>query len=132
MPIPKIVFQTWKTRDIVPELKQHLSEMMAINPEYKFEMFDDEDIDNFVIKKYRDEPDIVECYQRLNIMVAKTDFWRYLFMYKHGGIYLDMDSGITRSLNELIREEDSAIITMESNPSNFVQWCMMFEAGHPI
>ena len=43
-----------------------------------------------------------------------------------------MDSSINRPLDELINEGDDAIITAEGNPDLFVQWALMFKAGHPI
>jgi mannosyltransferase OCH1-like enzyme len=64
--------------------------------------------------------------------VAKADFWRYLVLYKYGGVYLDMDSSILRPLSELICEDDSAFITAEGNPDIYVQWGMIYSKGHPI
>ena len=32
----------------------------------------------------------------------------------------------------LIKEEDSAIITVEGNPGLYVQWGLMFSKNHPI
>ena len=57
-------------------------------------------MDNFVNQHFIGE--ISELYNKLNIIVAKVDFWRYLVLYKYGGIYLDMDSSIDKPLNELI------------------------------
>lgn len=130
MPISKYVFQSWKTRDLPEELLQHRNSMISLNPDYSYELYTDEDMDFFVNKFYSGI--IADCYNSINITVAKVDFWRYLVLYKFGGIYVDMDSEIARPLNDLIRPDDKAIISMEGNPYFFVQWCMMFEAGHPI
>lgn len=130
MPISKYVFQSWKTRDLPQKMIEHRNAMISLNPSYIYELYIDEDMDRFVDMYYSGI--IAECYHKLNIIVSKVDFWRYLVLYKFGGIYLDMDSEIARPLDSLIRETDKAIITMEGNPYFFVQWCMMFEAGHPI
>lgn len=130
MPISKYVFQSWKTRNLPPELMRHRAEMIALNPDYQYELYTDDEMNQFVQQNYSGI--IADCYNRLNIMVARVDFWRYLVLYKFGGIYLDMDSEIARPLGDLIQPDDRAIITMEGNPYFFVQWCMMFEAGHPI
>jgi len=76
--------------------------------------------------------DISECYNKLNIITAKSDFWRYLVLYKLGGIYLDIDSCINGPLSHIITDDDSAVITAENNPGCFVQWMMCFQSGHPI
>lgn len=100
------------------------------NPDYLYHLYDDDDMDNFVNHHYNGE--IAECYNKLNIIVAKVDFWRYLVLYKYGGIYLDMDSTIENPLDELIRSYDEAIITAEGNPNLYVQWALIFSKGHPI
>jgi mannosyltransferase OCH1-like enzyme len=87
-------------------------------------------MDDFVNKTYPGP--IADCYNRLQIMVAKADFWRYLVLYKYGGIYLDMDSSILRPLSGWIQAEDEAIITVEGNPDVFVQWALVFRKGHPV
>ena len=38
----------------------------------------------------------------MNHIVAKADIWRYTILLDKGGIYLDIDSEITGSLNSLV------------------------------
>ena len=130
MTIPKKIYQSWYTRDLPKEVNNKINRMLTLNPSYSHEIFTDEEMDDFVNKYYPGE--IAECYNKLNIIVAKVDFWRYLILYKYGGIYLDMDSEITRSLDEFIRDDDEAIITSEGHPPCFVQWGLIFNKGHPI
>lgn len=128
--IEKNVFQTWHTRDLPVKIQKRIDIWRKLNPDYKYHLFLDAEIDAFVHDHFPGA--ISEAYDRLNIIVAKTDFWRYLVLYKYGGVYLDIDSCINRPLNTLIRETDEAIITAEKNPSMFVQWCLIFKSGHPI
>jgi mannosyltransferase OCH1-like enzyme len=87
-------------------------------------------MDNFVNEHFNGE--IAEYYNKLNIIVAKVDLWRYLVLYKYGGIYLDMDSSIEKPLSELIKNDDEAIITAEGNPYFYVQWALIFSKEHII
>lgn len=87
-------------------------------------------MDSFVNENYPGE--IADCYNKLNIIVAKVDFWRYLVLYKYGGVYLDIDSSIDYPLRNLIRDNDEAIITAETNPELYVQWALIFSKNHPI
>ena len=93
-------------------------------------MYLDDDMDKFVNEHF--EGEIAECYNKLNIIVAKVDFWRYLVLYKYGGVYLDMDSNIENSLDELIKDDDQAIVTCEGGPDYYVQWALIFSKQHPI
>lgn len=128
--IPKIVYQTWYTKEFHPIIEERLQRMKDMNPEYEFKLYTDEEIDTFVNEEFPGE--IADAYNRLNIIVAKVDFWRYLILYKYGGIYLDIDSSINKPLRELIKEEDQAILTAERNDYLFVQWCLIYSKDHPI
>lgn len=130
MPIPKKIYQTWCTEQLPENICNNIRHFLDMNPDYDYQLFTDEDMENYVRNNFDDE--IYHCYMRLNIIVAKTDFWRYLLLYKDGGIYLDMDGDILKPLNEMIRADDTAIITAETNPYMFVQWALFFEPGHPI
>jgi len=128
--IEKNIFQSWYTKNLHPDIQQKINNLKQINSEYTYYLYDDNDMDDFVNEHFNGE--IAECYNRLNIIVAKVDFWRYLVLYKYGGIYLDMDSSIDKPLDELIKQEDQAIITAEGNPNLYVQWAMIFSKEHPI
>jgi hypothetical protein len=84
----------------------------------------------FIKESYDNE--ILSAYEKLNVGAAKADLWRYLILYKNGGVYLDMDSVIYSNLNSLIKDDDTAIISRENNLNLFVQWCLIFNKKHPI
>ena len=126
--IPKNIFQSWISKDLHPEVQKKVDNMRSLNPEYNHQLYTDSEIDEFVNTFYPGK--ISECFNRLNVSVAKVDFWRYLVLYEYGGVYLD--SSIDISLDDFIRENDSAIITAETNPNTFVQWALIFDKRHPI
>lgn len=138
MPIPKIIWQTWTdpyctTEDkLHPIVREQLNKTRSLNPTYEHRLLMGDDLDNFVHTEFKDEPDIIECYDRINIIVSKVDLWRYLVLYKYGGVYLDMDSAINRSLDEFIKPTDNAILTAEGNKIRIVQWALIFSPKHPI
>lgn len=128
--IPKNIFQSWHTHTLHPTIQKKIDRMKSMNPEYNHQIYMDEDMDKFVNENFAGE--IADCYNRLNIIVAKVDFWRYLVLYKYGGVYLDMDSSIEKPLKDLINDADNAIITAEQNPNLYVQWALIFNKDHPI
>lgn len=129
MPIPKVIYQTWCNKQLHPIIQNKIGYMMSLNPGYEHKLFDDNDIDQFVNENFPGE--IADCYNKLNIIVAKTDFWRYLILYKNGGVYLDMDSTIQTSIDSFMNDSDDAIITAEG-PDLFLQWGLIFNKGHHI
>lgn len=130
MNIPKIIYQTWKTKHLHPQIEKIKQDIQNLNPTYKMELFDDDDMDRWI--KTNCDKQTRQAYDKLYVGAAKADLWRYLILYQNGGIYLDMDSIIHKSLDELIQIDDSAIISREGNKGYFMQWMLIFEKRHPI
>ena len=128
--IPKIIYQTWKTKNLSPEQILIKNKIKELNPEYDIILYDDNDIDIFIKNNY--DIEIYNTFKLIKIGAMKADYWRLLILYKYGGIYLDFDSSINKSLNELIRDDDDAIISRERNLGYFIQWCLIFSKEHPI
>ena len=131
--IEKNIFQTWHTDKLDPTIQTRIDKFKKENSTYTYKLYLDADIDRFVNETY--PGDIAEAYNRLNIIVAKADFWRYLVLYTYGGVYVDIDSNIEKPLDTLIRDEDEAVITYEMRPGvpiAYVQWALIFKKGHPI
>ena len=130
MAIPKIIHQTFKSSKLPFLTRWHISRLKRRNPEYSYEFYDDERILKFLSEEYGNP--VLSAYQKLNIGAAKADFFRYAVLYKKGGVYLDIDCKVNNPLDEFIRDDDSALLSPEKNPSIFVQWAMIYEPGHPF
>lgn len=128
--IPKVIYQTWYTYELPNIVQKYINEFMQLNPSYTRKMYDDNDVEEFIKNNYEER--IYNAYKQLTIGAAKADLWRYLVLYKYGGVYLDIDSHIIANLDDFIKEDDMAIITREKNPGVFVNWCMMFVKEHPL
>ena len=130
MPIPKIIYQTWFTKKLTPR-QIYIQEQIKIkNKNYEILLYDDSDIDNFIKDNYSGE--IYNTFKLIKLGAVKADFWRYLILYKYGGIYLDFDANINCNLDKLIDINDKAIISREGNSGVFLQWVLIFEKEHPI
>lgn len=130
MAIPKIIYQTYKNKDIPLTTRFYIQCMKWVNPQYRYEFYDDQRIDAFFKAEFDDKT--YKAYKRLDIGAAKADFFRYAVLYKFGGVYLDLDGYTFRNLDKMIKPDDSAIITKERNPGVLAQYALVFEAGHPI
>jgi mannosyltransferase OCH1-like enzyme len=132
--IPKVIYQTWKTKNLDLPLQMVRNNIQKRNPDYEMVLFDDEDIERWIINTFQQNNLIYNTYKKLKVGAARADFWRYLILYINGGVYLDIDSDITGSLDLLIEPKDQAIVSRErySGNSHFIQWCLMFAPNHPI
>jgi len=128
--IEKNIFQTFFTKELPGPINEIINRHINNNPDYRYFLFDDNDNKEFIHRFF--DKDIIKAYESLQIGAAKADFWRYLVLHKYGGAYLDLDSCFNIPLNQIIREDDKAIITRESHNGIFVQWCLFFAKGHPV
>ena len=103
--IPKIIIQTWKTKNIPPKYEKLVSSIKAFNPEpeFKYLFFDDNDIETFLKTEY---PSYFETYVKLPVVIQKIDFFRYIAVYHYGGFYFDLDMEGLHTLNSNILKYD--------------------------
>jgi len=86
--IPLNLFQTWNTKDLPPNMKACVYRLRKQNPEFKYQLYDDEDCVRLLKEHF--EQDVVYAFHRLKPGAYKADLWRYCVLYVHGGIYLDI------------------------------------------
>ena len=119
--IQKIIYRSWKTQTFIKNNKQ--IKKMRLNKDYDQVIYTDEQINDYVLSNYDSE--VYKAFNKLTVMTAKVDFWRYLILYQKGGIYLDIDSTINSKISTFLNEDDDALITAETNPELFVQWSLL-------
>lgn len=74
----------------------------------------------------------MDCYDKLETIGARVEFFKYLVLYEYGGIYLDISKTMKSKLDDFIGENDSAILSVSKTPGMYCTDVMMFEAKHPI
>jgi len=130
--IPKIIHLSWKNKDVFneksPMILNGLLNIKKLNPTYKLELSDDNDVENYLKDKlnYNDYKDIMNKH-----IVQKVDLWRLLKLYYEGGIYLDFDRYSNKSFDEIINKETKCILPTYFD-SNFSQDIMISCKNNPI
>lgn len=128
--IPKTIYQTWKTQSLPEKVSKIHKKFKKLNKDYNHIIYTDEQMNDYINSNV--DKEIASVYWKMKHIVAKADIWRYSILFNEGGIYVDIDSSITGSLDGLIKEEDNAIISAETNRDLFVQWALVFEKKHVI
>jgi mannosyltransferase OCH1-like enzyme len=144
--IPKTIYQTWKTKKLHeildPQHQQCIKSIKRHNSHYQHIIYDDSDCDRFIKDHF---PEYYNIYVNLKIPVQKADFWRYLVIYKYGGIYMDMDCICTRNfdtfnvttqnlnpLNILIAEEELIRYDKGVLYQQYAQYWFASSPKHPV
>lgn len=112
MSIPRKIFQTWKSREVViPMIKLWQESWKSLNPDYEYTIWDDTDNLIFVEKHF---PDFLKVYSSYEKNICRVDAVRYLYLQKYGGIYADLDFQCLKSFEPLLQsiEEKNADVAL--------------------
>ena len=86
--IPQVIYQTWHTKDLPPNMKKCVDKLKKDNPDYEYQLYDDFDCREFIKDNF--DNSILNAFDKLIPGAYKADLWRYCILYKKGGIYLDI------------------------------------------
>lgn len=126
--IPKIIWQTMKTNKVPVFIKSYANSWIKMNPEYEYRFHDDNDITDFL---ENDFPEYLEGYNNLKYGASKADLWRYLIIYKYGGVYADIDCMCINPLREWINQDKSFVTALGTN-KDICQWLIISIPENPI
>ena len=97
--IPKILIQTYHKKESIPlKVYENIKEFAS---DYNHIIFDDIEIIEFLKKNYRS--DVLKTFNLLK-GAHKADLFRYCWLYKFGGVYLDIKTELIRPLNEIFNK----------------------------
>lgn len=98
--IPKVIYQTYKNKDLIPQ--KVYDNIKKYAPEYKHIIYDDNECINFIKENFGDE--LVDLFNKYT-GAHKADIFRYLILYKNGGIYLDIKIELTKPLRDIFNDD---------------------------
>lgn len=144
--IPRILHQIYIGRDLPPVLAENVRRIRELNPAWHHQLFADVDIVRFIERHYGRRT--LQYYERIDAKygAARADLFRYLLIYKLGGIYLDIKSAFTRPLDAVLNDDDKFVLSQWSDRypgsgrhstlahipgGEFQQWHIISVAGHP-
>jgi mannosyltransferase OCH1-like enzyme len=151
--IPKYIHQIYisqaqNSTSVPDELIQNRNNLISRNPEFSYTLWTHKDIHDAIYDWYG--WNILSAYLKINphYGAARADFFRYLLIYKKGGVYFDIKSGPSKSLEDVFSPTDGYILSQWDNTlrpvdcglhpeladipgGEYQQWFIISEAGHP-
>lgn len=104
-PIPKIIYQTWVTKQLPPRMAAVVENMKRKNPDFEHKLFDDDDCREFISKHFGES--VVRAFDSLIPGAFRADLWRYCVLFITGGVYIDIkfEPLAACNLSEMIERE---------------------------
>jgi len=149
--IPKLIHQTHFTSEFPDIIAANVAKLKKLNPEWEYRFYDDEAVADFISQHYGAE--VRRVFNSINpeYGAARADLFRYLALYWLGGIYLDIKSTADRPLADVLRPDDSFILSQWHGRLNsrglqwgrhpelshipdgeYQQWYIIAAPGHPF
>ena len=129
--IPKTIWQTYKPEynSLEPYMIEATETWKHNNPEYEYKYMSDMDAVKFVKENFDEE--WFNIFINVPLGVMRGDIWRYMVVYKYGGVYTDLDTLCLKPISTWMKEDYNMIICPE-NDVHLCQWTFAATAGHPI
>ena len=98
---PKHIHQTWKDHNIPEKWKKSSEACKRLNPDYKYTLWTDQDLDNFIAKEYSW---FIETFRSYPYPIQRVDVARYFILHKFGGMYIDLDITCLEPFDSIIKK----------------------------
>ena len=149
-PVPKKVYRTWCVSTPIGICGGRNANINAITvteqnlPDWEHIIYGDKEVDEFLEKEFGKEDIITKAYYLINPKygAARADLFRYLIIYKYGGLYLDMKSYVKNSLPQLPDDMDMWVsgwgyenpphINMFPPTGEYQNWYIYARKGAPV
>lgn len=108
--IPKIIFQTHKKKELVPDY--YIKNLKKLNRDWEYRFFDDQEAKKFLREEFGKE--FEDKFNYFNSGPHKVDLWRLCVLYKYGGVYMDVDVEMYKSFDFVINKLKDDLIIAET------------------
>lgn len=110
--IPKIIMQTWKTKDVPERWRKSPESIRQHMPDWQYVLMTDEDNDKFVQEHF---PGFYKTYKSFPYGIQRADAIRYMWLFVHGGIYMDLDFEMLHPLDNLFTADNDLFVVASGN-----------------
>jgi inositol phosphorylceramide mannosyltransferase catalytic subunit len=149
--IPRRLHQIYLSGEPPAPLRANVDALRLLNLNWEHRLYDAAAAESFIADEYG--PAILQRYLAIapGYGAARADLFRYLLIYRMGGVYLDIKSGADQPFDAVLRPDDVFIIAQWDNTpggthyntalhpelhgvpgGEFQQWHVIAAPGHPF
>lgn len=104
--VPRTIMLTTRDKSQIPQYI--LDQYAQYAPEYRVTVYDDEECKKYLKQHYPDK--VVQKFDSLKSGAHKADLFRYAYLYREGGCYMDVKTILTRPLREVFGEHEFYLV----------------------
>lgn len=132
--IPKLIWQTYKDNyEELPDYAKDVSKTwILLNQGWNYNYLNDNAAAEFVKREYGDE--WYNIWSNVPVGVMKADLWRYMVVYKYGGMYADLDTICKVPIDYWLPNfgPDCKFVVCVENQVHMANWTFIGAPGHPF
>lgn len=117
MPIPRLIMQTWKTKELPTQWQTSQDSIACYMPDWTYVLMTDTMNREFIAEYF---PDFLSHFDNFPYPIQRADAIRYAWLYIHGGLYLDCDFELLAPLDELFTEDYDLFLVESSNATGII------------
>ena len=129
--VPRTVVQTWhRPRSQLPA--KVAACMHKCSRGFVYAYYDDDACEKYLGAHY--SPRHLEVFRRLKCGAHKADFFRYCYLYREGGVYMDIDLEPLETLDSILAgvRAGTLVTCLEVSGQGIFQAFIATPPGHPV
>lgn len=111
--IPKRIMQT---HDDITNLEKTIETIKNDNPEYEYVFFNSKQREEYLKNNF--DSNVIKAYNKLIPNAFKADLFRYCYIYKEGGWYIDCKVISRTPLRNIVNKEDTFLVCSDYDAGN--------------
>ena len=123
--IPNIFYQSWD--DNLPDIISNKNKLFI--KEFEYKLFTIEIMQHYLKETWGDK--FLYLFNKYKKVCHKVDLWRYCILYHTGGVYMDADCILQRSI-DFLKDRHSVFVTNNRGAKDFYNGFIMSVPKNPI
>jgi mannosyltransferase OCH1-like enzyme len=127
MNFPRVIFQTWEDENVPEKWRDAQKSVIEKNPNWEYVLITNADRIRIIKENF---PELLPLFMSFKHNIMRADMIRYIILYLHGGVYLDLDF-IAMYPFDSLRLADGTDVGLVKSPNTSSMFTNAFMVSRP-